>query len=213
MAGNFMQEELHLNTLQGALHSPITIHRFVEEELRHDQYLIQTSDNAGLSTMSSGQQKKALLMYLIEQKPQYLVLDDVYGNMDIETQQFITGKLSELSQSMFIIQVFFRRQDLLPFIDRVFCIDGNNEIINTQDSETFLANNQTEEINPLHQFSLPKEYEVNTSEQNVLVQLNSVSVRYVDKQVLENINWTIEPGEFWQLKGPNGSGKDRKSVV
>ena len=40
-----------------------------------------------------------------------------------------------------------------------------------------------------------------------LVELHSVSVKYGDKQVLSDINWTIHKGEFWQLTGPNGAGK------
>lgn len=207
MAGAFLQNELHLNTLRGALHSPITLNRFIEEELRHDHFLIHTAENEVLSTMSSGQQKKALLLYLLEQNPQYMVLDDVYGNMDVETQQFITTKLSELSGSMLIIQVFFRKQDLLPFIKTVYTIDGDNEIIKEQDSETFRANNRTEKIIPPHYFRMPEGYDVNQPAQDALVELNSVSVRYIEKQVLIDINWIIQKGEFWQLKGPNGSGK------
>jgi molybdate transport system ATP-binding protein len=42
---------------------------------------------------------------------------------------------------------------------------------------------------------------------NELIKLSDVSVRYRERQILNNINWTIKPGEFWQLKGPNGSGK------
>ena len=40
-----------------------------------------------------------------------------------------------------------------------------------------------------------------------LVELHSVSVKYGNKQVLSDINWTIRKGEFWQLTGPNGAGK------
>ena len=48
--------------------------------------------------MSSGQQKKALLSYLISQKPQFLVLDDVYSNIDKATQLSITETLNDLSE-------------------------------------------------------------------------------------------------------------------
>ena len=40
-----------------------------------------------------------------------------------------------------------------------------------------------------------------------LIKLNGVSVHYHERQILNSINWTIKAGEFWQLKGPNGSGK------
>ena len=39
------------------------------------------------------------------------------------------------------------------------------------------------------------------------MRLRQASVRYIDNVVFEGINWTISPGEHWQVKGPNGSGK------
>ncbi|TPG63685.1 ATP-binding cassette domain-containing protein [Hymenobacter nivis] len=41
----------------------------------------------------------------------------------------------------------------------------------------------------------------------VLVQLAGASVRYGDKVVLDDIHWTVRPGERWALLGPNGAGK------
>jgi len=40
-----------------------------------------------------------------------------------------------------------------------------------------------------------------------LVKLNGVTIRYEDNTVFENLDWTIEANQHWQLSGPNGSGK------
>ncbi|WP_261300622.1 Lsa family ABC-F type ribosomal protection protein [Paenibacillus andongensis] len=40
-----------------------------------------------------------------------------------------------------------------------------------------------------------------------LVELDAVSIYYGERQVCENVNFTIEPGERIALMGPNGSGK------
>ena len=108
MNNHFLREYIDLSVLQGALHSAITINRFVDDELRHDRYLIQTAESSSLGSMSSGQQKKALLDYLIAQKPQYMVLDDVYSNIDKATQESITATLGQLAQTTLLIQIFFR---------------------------------------------------------------------------------------------------------
>ena len=42
---------------------------------------------------------------------------------------------------------------------------------------------------------------------NVAVKLENVSVAYGKKQILSNINWQINRGEKWLLKGVNGAGK------
>lgn len=85
LANRFLCEYIDLSNLKGTLHSSITIDRFLDEELRHDHFLIYTKKNSSLGSMSSGEQKRELLNYLISLKPQYIVLDDVYSNIDKET--------------------------------------------------------------------------------------------------------------------------------
>jgi len=206
LKNHFLHEYVDLSLLQGALYSTITINRLVEEELRHDKITIQTTDNPSLATMSSGQQKKALLSYLIAQKPQYIVLDDVYSNIDKTTQASITSSLSILSETTLLIQIFFRKRDLLPCINTIYTVDGFNKIIKEEDITTFLASNLEHE-HQLHRFKIPKQYDENHIDINPLIQMNDVSVKYGDKRVLNKVNWTIQQGEFWQLVGPNGSGK------
>jgi len=206
LANKFLQDTIDLGTLRGALFSTITINRFLEEELRHDRFLIQTGENSSLGSMSSGQQKKALLLYLIAQNPQYIVLDDVYGNIDKETQQYITSTLEQLAGTTILIQVFFRKRDLLPCVGKVISIDENNKIVARQDTVAFVSM-EPKNIEDHQQFKLPDGYDGGHTDINPLVQLNSVSVKYLEKQIVENINWTIQKGEFWQLAGPNGSGK------
>lgn len=40
-----------------------------------------------------------------------------------------------------------------------------------------------------------------------VLEMENVHLKYGNRQVLENINWTIEKGENWALFGLNGSGK------
>jgi molybdate transport system ATP-binding protein len=205
-ANRLLRKYIDLSALQGALHSSITVNRFVDEELQHDRFVITTPENPSLGSMSSGQQKKALLTYLISQKPQYLVLDDVYSNMDIETQQTLKTTLAGLAGQTRMIQIFFRKQDLLPVIDTVLTVDGNNTIVQMEAACDFIVS-QAAEKRIQQQFRFPTEYDENHTNIDPLVQLNSVSVWYGEKAVLNKVNWTIRKGEFWQLMGPNGSGK------
>ncbi len=202
----FLSEYVDLSQLQGALYSSITIERLVEEELRHDHFVVQTDENVSLQSMSSGQQKKALLSYLIARQPQYMVLDDVYSNIDHETQLSITKRLNDLSQTTLLIQLFFRKRDLLPSIDTVYSVDENNQITDTFDAAAFRSKENALK-KQTHHFSLPEYFSANHDVVDPLIQLNSVSVHYKSKNVLDNVSWEIRKGEFWQLTGPNGSGK------
>ncbi|MFD1886039.1 ABC transporter ATP-binding protein [Paenibacillus wenxiniae] len=40
-----------------------------------------------------------------------------------------------------------------------------------------------------------------------LLQLNDIAKSYGARTVLDNINWSVQPGECWGIVGPNGSGK------
>lgn len=47
-------------------------------------------------------------------------------------------------------------------------------------------------------FNIPKEE---------VIHLENIHIQYGEKVILNQINWTIQAGERWQLKGKNGSGK------
>lgn len=206
MTNNMLHKQVDLSEQNGVLFSSITIDRMINDELRHDQILVHTEENESLQTMSSGQQKRALLAYLIAQQPDYVVLDDVYSNVDVATQQHITNTLSKLSEQTLLIQLFFRKRDLLPCIDVVYQLNEKNEIVSAQVVDEFRKLSSPSTKKP-HEFKLPTLYSENYNNLKTLVELHSVSAKYGDKQVLSDINWTIRKGEFWQLIGPNGAGK------
>ncbi|MEI6754438.1 MAG: ATP-binding cassette domain-containing protein [Paludibacter sp.] len=206
MDNQFLQHYIDLSTLKGTLHSTITIEKLVDEELRHDRFVIQTAGNKSLQSMSSGQQKRSLLSYLIAQYQGYMVLDDVYSNIDKETQLAITKSLTELSETTVLIQLFFRKRDVLPCMDTILSVNERNEIVEEQTIAEFI-NADKNQGNVSHHFTLPKQYAENHVDVDPLIQLNSISVRYGEKEVLDKVSWEIRKGEFWQLVGPNGSGK------
>ncbi len=204
-SNTYLSQYFDLSELYGELYSIITINRIIDEELRHDRFPIFTKENPSLLSMSAGQQRKALLTFIMVQKPQYVVLDDLYSSVDQETRQFISENLNQLTQSTLFIQLFYRKQDVLDCVRTVFSVDGQNKIIAQQPLEQFVNSHET--IPPIQNITLPNLFVETNPTINPLIQLNSVSANYGNKKVLKDICWTIQSGEFWQLKGPNGSGK------
>jgi len=95
---------------------------------------------------------------------------------------------------------------MLPCVRTVYTIDENNTIIEIQDAEAFMTKQTVSSTNQLI-LEFPQGYNETHTDIDPLVQLNSVSVEYIEKPVLNKISWTIQKGELWQLVGPNGSGK------
>lgn len=190
-----------LKGLKGALFSKSALDNFMEEELKHDRKLLTSSTPQSLQSMSSGERKKALLNYLLTTAPDFLVLDNPFDNLDIDSQEHLKKVLNNISHHIAIIQLISRSVDLLPFITNYFSLELTELIcINKPTSTESKKNNfLNRDIPPaLNCFTYSHEY---------LIKFKDVSVHYEEKSVLKNINWKIKPGEFWELTGKNGSGK------
>ncbi|MEW4922663.1 ATP-binding cassette domain-containing protein [Algibacter sp. 2305UL17-15] len=190
-----------LNTLKGAVFSEFILNTFIEEEIRHGHFDVQTATRNSLKNSSEGERKRALLNHILQSNPEYIVLDNVFDGLDLEAQSKIEDTLTELSKHILIIQITTRKRDLLAFIEDVFILeDGKPKLfVATEDADKNTNNYFTND--------LPKPYNIEREIHNPLIQLNNVSVSYGDKPIIKNISWEIKPGEFWQLIGPNGSGK------
>ncbi|WP_318543217.1 ATP-binding cassette domain-containing protein [Marixanthotalea marina] len=186
---------------KGVLFSEITINKFIDEEVRHDHFYIATPNKKNLQTSSEGERKKALLNYLISQNPDYLVVDNVFGNLDTTSQQHIVNELTQLSLKIPIIQITNRKKEVLPFISQVYSWQGDSLVPITD------LNNITDAKTNPFVGALPKYVGPDFEAINPLVVFKNVTVRYGERTIVKDINWEIKKGEFWQLVGPNGAGK------
>lgn len=194
-----------LHGLKGGIFSNATLQYFIAEELLHDHFEIATENKNTLAHSSSGEQRKALLAYIIARQPGYLIIDNIFDSLDTAARQSINVTLTKLAAGTLVIQLFSRRDELLPFIETVYTIAANT-VTACQHATAFRQQSLLIGSHhfaaaippPLTRYSLPP---------GPLVKMNHVSVQYDGRCVLTDICWQINPGEFWQLTGPNGSGK------
>ena len=81
-----------------------------------------------LSRSSGGEQRIALLKHIIAQKPAYIIIDNVFESLDTDHRQAILATLNELSAGIIFIQLFSRKNELLPFINTINVMDENQAI-------------------------------------------------------------------------------------
>ncbi len=194
----------HFIGKKSALFSRSEIYRFMDEEERHDLKVLTAETDQALKTMSSGEQKKALLRYLLRQTPDFLVLVNPFDNLDRATQKELKTKLEEVSTAVSLIQIVARLVDILPITTHFARLKGN-ELLHYTNAEWFRDKNYREQQH--FSATLPKPLHKVDTALETLIEFKDVSVSFGKKQVLRHINWTIKKGEFWQLIGPNGSGK------
>jgi molybdate transport system ATP-binding protein len=196
---------IDLKEKNGALFSNQQLEYFLYKEEQHGLKIITKETEQSLLTMSSGERKKALLNYLLEGSPEYLVFVNPYDNLDISYQKGLKEKLLDLSNSITLVHIISRTEDILPLNSHFSKLEGNN-LIHYKSKEDFLINNPKIKTT-FFSHNIPKALKTSAFIGEELVKLKNVSVSYNQKPILLNINWTINTGDFWQLKGPNGSGK------
>lgn len=194
-----------IRLMKGEIFTSATLQHFIKEEIRHERYILSPVHNNRAATASNGEQRLALLQYLVSKEPGYLILDNLFDSLDTNAQQRIKQLMKAISGDTMLIQLLNRKEDCLDFIDKVYIV-RKNKLIATESRGNFLAGNT---FFTLHNFtaSVPPPEEVYTGIENPLIKLTNVSVQFGERNILDNINWQINAGEFWQLVGPNGSGK------
>lgn len=205
LLGNISIDELKLlQNKRGLLFSRSEIERFMDEEDRHDLKILTKDTPQSLKTMSSGEQKKALLNYLLNQEPDFLVLINPFDNLDVATQESLKERLTEISKSRSLVHFTSRLGDILPVTTDFFKLNGN-ELEKYASPEAFWEANRYDD--PQFKGTIPAPINPIKEESTELVNFTNISVSFNGRQVLKDINWSVKQGEFWQLIGPNGSGK------
>ncbi len=189
---------------KGLLFSTITLDKFIDEELRHDKFLLTDKGGRSIRTYSSGEQRKELLKYQMQQKPDFLVLDNPFDCLDTESVHQLKIQLEKVAENIPIIQLFKRHTDILPFITKVLeMLPGGT--LYWHPVQAYILN-AAKHLQSLH-VTIPSALKPFENTPRVLVDMNRVSVSYNNQIIVKDICWKIKKGEFWHLKGSNGSGK------
>jgi len=197
-------EELSfLKGRSGSLFSNATIDAFLEEEARHDRSGLALASGRKLATYSSGERKKALLASLLKSPPQFLILDNPFDNLDREYQEELRKDLAHLGQSVILIQFLSRVDDLLPGIERTAFLSKSV----LKGYPEYTPRERTQHVR--HPFPDPLLTAPDTEaiDSEILVDFRQVTLSYEERPILDGVAWRIKQGEFWELRGPNGSGK------
>jgi molybdate transport system ATP-binding protein len=146
-------------------------------------------ETQAFNSLSSGQQKLFMLDYALSGQFSVLILDDAFSHIDVYNRTLYIQKLEAYCQNSAIIQLAQDlSQQLLP----------DMQVLDLrQATEATLSN----------KFTLPPSEKPFVHCPTNLVELRNISVAYGQKQVFQDISWTIAPAQLWQLKGPNGAGK------
>ncbi len=148
-------------------------------------------------TLSSGELRKFQLTKTLFANPKLLIMDNPFIGLDAETRDQLRDllKLLAVERDMEIMLVMSKTDDIPPFVDEVKWI-GTQETVPPH----VLSDTQREAI-----LSLP--YTDNDYDWHHVIDMKNVCIRYGERTILKDLNWTVCNGERWALSGQNGSGK------
>ena len=176
-------------------------------------------------TLSSGELRKLQLIKTLLAQPSTLILDNPFIGLDEQTRQQLNELLPRLSKEkhLTIYLVIARLEDIPAYVDDFIWTTPRQQWQSASAVGGFPANpasvvggfpaNPASVVGgfPANPASVvggfPADKSSPAPNAPEVVRFNNVTIRYGDRTILNNLDWTIRQGECWALTGPNGSGK------
>ena len=162
--------------------------------------------------LSSGELRKFQLAKTLLTAPRVLIMDNPFIGLDAPTRELLFSLLDRLTKmsSVQIILVLSMLDDIPSFITHVIPVD-KMMVYSKMEREAYLEAFRSRDVavsfDELQQRIVDLPYGGNNYDSDEVVKLNKVSIRYDDRTILKELDWTVRRGEKWALSGENGAGK------
>lgn len=166
----------------------------------------------GFRKLSSGETRKVLFTRALTCQPDMLIVDGPFEGLDAQTVPLVNDILRKFADRTPLLLVINRFDELPDFVSHIALMEKGHLKVTAETSD----NSAMESISQLLHLKTtqlqipdadPGDSSTPLNPDQPLVNIRGASVRYTDNLVFENLDWRIEPGQHWQLTGPNGSGK------
>ena len=162
--------------------------------------------------LSTGESRKVMLIRALTSNPEFLILDEPFEGLDVNSLAALHNHLTEVSTKIPIILVLNRIDQCPQFVSHIAYMD-QGELAHQVFRDDTADYTQLMQLLHLKQDDLtvppadPQSSLPELDPAKPLVSLTSAQIKYTDTVIFKDLDWTINPGEHWQLTGPNGSGK------
>jgi len=165
----------------------------------------------GFRSLSTGESRKVLWVRQLAEGHEWLVLDEPFEGLDVDSRQVVTELLQKLvSQGQKILWVANRLDEMPEWISHIAFVheahlltQGSRDDVLAQPEVSALVHFDQE----LPELPPRPGGESSLVEGDPLVTLTDGFIEYGDRTLFERLNWQINPGEHWAIQGPNGCGK------
>ena len=179
-----------------------------------EQFGITALLNRRFKYLSTGETRKTLLCQALMSEPELLILDEPFDGLDVQSRAQLADLLASLNQQGYTLVLVLNRFDEIPdFVQNAGVLadcslteTGEKSVLLKQALIAQLAHSEKLDGITLPEPDAPSVRLALDPNQPRIVLRNGV-VSYDDRPILNHLSWTVNPGEHWQIVGPNGAGK------
>ncbi|MBR7031651.1 MAG: ATP-binding cassette domain-containing protein [Prevotella sp.] len=151
--------------------------------------------------LSSGELRKFKLAASLFTHPKVLIMENPFIGLDAETRDQLKELLGMLAkeQGLQIILVLAKTDEIPDFI---------THIVEVKDLRVLpkVAHRGQPLCNSVANAPYSQQGQSPCAPADV-IHFNHVTIRYGERTILKDLDWTVKKGEHWSLSGQNGSGK------
>lgn len=167
-----------------------------------------------VNMLSSGELRKFLILRSLMAKPRILILDNPFIGLDTLSRVILNDLLVRLSEldGLQIVLVLSNPQDIPEVVTHILPIKNKTVLpvlsrLNFLEDKLFIDSLFSSEDKIENIPSLNNDYTFSSPAFNNAAVLKNIQIKYDERTILKDLDWTIKAGEKWALLGANGSGK------
>ena len=216
LLGELESDGLGLPTVKDVLGTEKSLNpslvRIVEDKLN-----IRDLMEKHIISLSSGEFRRFQIAKIILKKPRLIIIENPFIGLDEENRKQVSDFLHTIIQELpiqIIIAVSRIPKDTRGFTHLILMEEGQmrklplSSVALDKMEETSLSPIRRKEVSEGFHTIASKEEDNSKAEQNdIILQLNKVNIRYGEHTILKDLDWEVKRGEKWALQGRNGAGK------
>ena len=168
---------------------------------RHELFQLEPLLDKYIILLSSGELRKYKLASSLFTNPKVLIMENPFIGLDANTRDQLKALMTMLAkeQGLQMILVLAKTDEIPDFITHIVEVK-DMKVLPKVDVSQWKPTTAEGATSP----SYPKASDQGLSP---VIEFRKVSIRYGERTILKDLDWTVRQGEHWSLSGQNGSGK------
>ena len=154
--------------------------------------------------LSSGELRKYKLASSLFTNPKVLIMENPFIGLDANTRDQLKALMTMLAkeQGLQMILVLAKTDEIPDFITHIVEVKDMKVLPKVENKPPKLGSDRGLN-NRIFDSSDPQPPNLGGS----IIRFNHVTIKYGERTILKDLDWTVHQGEHWSLSGQNGSGK------